>query len=63
MFFLLNLVVRLVFSSILHIWYVEVWISRCVVEGPFDFEIARVDCSNIVPLRSLSFSILFYSIP
>ena len=32
------------FSSILQIWYVEVRISRTVSEGPFDFEITRVDC-------------------
>ena len=38
------LIVRLVFSSILHIWYVEVRISRSVSAGPFDFEITRVDC-------------------
>ena len=38
------LVVRLVFSSILHTWYVEVRISRSVSAGPFDFEITRVDC-------------------
>ena len=37
-------IVRLVFSSVLHIWYVEVRISRSVSEGPFDFEITRVDC-------------------
>ena len=41
---LCNLVVRIVFSSILQIWYVEVRISRSVWEGPFDFEITRVDC-------------------
>ena len=39
-----NLVVRIIFSSILQIWYVEVRISRSVLEGPFDFEITRVDC-------------------
>ena len=39
-----NLVVCLVFSSILQIWYVKVRISRSVSEGPFDFEITRVDC-------------------
>ena len=32
------------FSSILKIWYVEVWISRSVTEGPLEFEITRVDC-------------------
>ena len=38
------LVVRLGFSSVLHIRYVEVRISQSVSEGPFDFEITRVDC-------------------
>ena len=38
------MVVRLVFSSIMHICYVEVRISRSVSGGPFDFEITRVDC-------------------
>ena len=38
-----NLVVRIVLSSILQIWYVEVRISRSVLDGPFDFEITRVD--------------------
>ena len=42
--YLWNLVVRLVLSSILHIWYVEVRISQSVAEGPFDFEITRVAC-------------------
>ena len=37
----------LVFFSIQHIWYVEVRISRSVSEGPFDFEITRVDCIDI----------------
>ena len=37
------LVVRLVFSSILHILYVEERISRSVSAGPFDFELTRVD--------------------
>ena len=35
------------FSSILQIWYVEVRISRSVLEGPFDFKITRVDCISI----------------
>ena len=38
------MVVRIVFSSILQVGYVEVRISRSVLEGPFDFEITRVDC-------------------
>ena len=41
------LVVRLVFSSILHIRYVEVRISRSVSASPFDFEITRIDCMYI----------------
>ena len=41
---LLNLVVQFVFSSILSIIYVELRISRSVSEGPFKFEITRVDC-------------------
>ena len=40
-----NLVVWLVFCSFLHIWYVEVRISRSFSEGPLDFEIKRVNCS------------------
>ena len=36
--------IRFVFSSILQACYVEVRISRSVSEGPFDFEITRVDC-------------------
>ena len=39
-----NWLFKLFFSSILQIWYVEVRISRTVYEGPFDFEITRVDC-------------------
>ena len=34
----------IVYFSILQIWYVEVWISRSVLESPFDFEITRVNC-------------------
>ena len=41
---LLNVVVRIIFSSILKIWYVEVQISRSVSESPLEFEITRVDC-------------------
>ena len=39
-----------IFSSILHSWYVEVWISRSISESPLDFEITRVDC--IISKRS-----------
>ena len=49
-----NLVVQLVFSSILQIWYVEVRISRSVSEGHFDFEITRVDCSILAFKRKLN---------
>ena len=41
---LLNVVVRITFSSILKIWDVEVRISRSVSESPLEFEITRVDC-------------------
>ena len=46
-----NLVVRFVFSSVLKIWYVEVRISRSVSEGPFKFEITRVDCISYGPYQ------------
>ena len=38
------MVVRIIFSSILKIIYVEVRISRRVSESPLEFEIMRVDC-------------------
>ena len=41
---LLNVVVRIIFSSILQILYVEVRISRSISESPLEFEITRVDC-------------------
>ena len=41
---LLNVVVRIIFSSILQIWHVEVRISRSISESPLEFEITRVDC-------------------
>ena len=41
--YLLNVVNRIIFSSILQIWYVEVWISRSISESPLEFEITRVD--------------------
>ena len=37
-----NVVVRFMFSSILQILYMEVWIFRCISESTFDFEITRV---------------------
>ena len=40
-----NVVVRIIFSSILQNWYVEVRISRRISERPLEFEITRVDCS------------------
>ena len=45
---LLNLVVRIVFSSILQIWYVEVRIARSISESPVEFEITRIDCIFIL---------------
>ena len=40
---LLIVVVRFIFSSMLQIWYFEVWIFRSISESPLDFEITRVD--------------------
>ena len=42
--YLLNVVVRIIFSTILKIWYVEVRISRSISESPLEFEITKVDC-------------------
>ena len=39
-------VIFFIFSSVLQIWYVVVRISQSVSEGPFDFEITRVDCNS-----------------
>ena len=41
---MLNVVNRIIFSSILQIWFVEVRISRSISESPLEFEITRVDC-------------------
>ena len=41
---MLNVVNRIIFSSILQIWYVEVRISQSNSESPLAFEITRVDC-------------------
>ena len=41
---LLNVVNRIIFSSILQIWYVELRIPRSISESPLEFEITRVDC-------------------
>ena len=38
------MVVRIIFSSILQIWYVEVRISRSISESPLEFETTRADC-------------------
>ena len=54
--YLLNVVVWIIFSSILQIWCVKVRISRSSSEGPLEFEITRVDCS----LWKLLMGILFY---
>ena len=42
--YLLNVVVWIIFSTILQIWCVEVRISRSISESPFEFEIMRIDC-------------------
>ena len=42
--YLINVVNRFIFSSILQIYYVEVRISRSISESPLEFEITRVDC-------------------
>ena len=42
--YLLNVVNRISLSSILQIWYVEVWIPQSISESPLEFEILRVDC-------------------
>ena len=44
---LLNMVVRIIFSSILKIWYVDERISRSVSESPLKFEKTRVDCNYL----------------
>ena len=45
--YLLNVVVRIILSSILQTCYVEVRISRSISEGPLEFEITRVDCIKL----------------
>ena len=59
--YLLNVVNRIIFSSILQIWYVEVRISGSISEGPLEFEITRVDCIYIVcySSRRLTFTTLW----
>ena len=42
--YLFNVVNRIIFSSNLQIWYVEVQISRSISESLLEFEITRVDC-------------------
>ena len=49
--YLLNLVVRIIFSSILQIWYVEVRIYRSISESPLEFKITRVDCTLLISQR------------
>ena len=51
------MVVQFIFSSILQIWYVEVWISWGISETPLDFEITRVDCNVIHAICRCVFSI------
>ena len=52
------MVVRFIFSSILQIWYVEVWISQGISEDALDFEITGVDC--ILSHRNLSCASIFF---
>ena len=40
-----NVVVRVIFSSILQFWYIEVRISRSISKSLLNFEITRVDCN------------------
>ena len=42
--YLLNVVNRISFSSVLQIWCAEVRISRSISESPLEFEITRVTC-------------------
>ena len=48
---MLNAVVRFIFSSSLQIWYVEVQISRSILDSPLEFEITRVDCTVILEMH------------
>ena len=41
---LLNVVVRCIFTSVLQIIYVEVRLSRIILESPLDFKITSVHC-------------------
>ena len=41
---LLNVVVQIIFSSILQCWYFEVQISRSISESPLEFEIMSINC-------------------
>ena len=52
--YLLNVVVRVIFSSVLQIRSVEVRISRSISEGPLEFEITRVDCSTRNAMKMFS---------
>ena len=42
--YLFNVVNRIIFSWTLQIWYVEVRISRSILESPLAFEITRINC-------------------
>ena len=53
--YLLTVVNRISFSSILQIWYVEVRISRSISERPLEFEITIVDCIVSTHLKSRQF--------
>ena len=57
--YLLNVVVWIIFSSILQIWYVEVRISRSISASPLEFEIRRFDCisENLLTFMKWAFSV------
>ena len=42
--YLLNVVFRIIFSSILQLWYVKIRISRSISERSLELEITRVNC-------------------
>ena len=54
------MVVRFIFSSILQIWYVKVWISQSTSECPLDLEILRVE--YIKNHKSLSLLLLKFNL-
>ena len=60
--YLLSVVSRIIFSSILIIWYVEVRISRSISESPLEFEITRVDCTSCFWMRDSSSFVSVFSL-